>query len=108
MELNRDELIALRMGQKQAQRSGDYWAKEELEELSQMFHDGCGFSELALYFSRNEVAIYQQLSKLGLLSAQCKPRSRRAKVIERTCLCPFCAVPDCKSTGRECFHAGTV
>lgn len=108
MELDRNELIALRRGQKQAQRSGDYWSTDELEELSHMFDDGCGFSELALHFGRNEVAIYQRLSKSGLLSPQCKTRNRRSRVVEQECLCPFCAVPDCKSIGRECFNAGNV
>lgn len=109
MKFNREELILLRTGQKQAQRSGDYWSKDDLDRLNQMFADGCGFSEIAMTLDRNEVSIYQQLSKSGLLAAQCKSRSRRVKQIDRPqCLCPDCAVADCRNCGKECAHAGTL
>ncbi len=108
MIIDREQLIALRTGKKQAQRSGDYWTKEDQEKLPQLFAEGYGISELAIIFDRNKVAIYQQLSKSGLLSQQCKSRNRRARVYEPQCLCPFCAISDCKNCGKECAHAGGV
>ena len=109
MPSNKEKLIALRTGQVQARRSGDYWSKEELEEMVQMFVGGMGLSDIALHFDRNEVSIYQQLSKSGLLSAQCRPRNRCAKRIDGPQgLCPACAVANCENCGKECAYAGNV
>lgn len=104
-----EKLVALRTGQEQAKRSGEYWSKEESAEMAQMFAEGYGLSEMALHFERNEVSIYQQLSKSGSLSLQCKPRNRRTKQTDGLqCLCPSCPVTNCMNCGKECVHAGNV
>ena len=106
MEINRNELIALRTGQKLPQRSGEYWDEKELEKLLSFFVEGYGISELAVLFGRTEIAIYQQLGRLGLLAPQCRPRSRRTKSVDiPQCSCPTCAVTDCKNCGKEGPHA---
>lgn len=109
MTSDNEKLIALRTGQEQAKRSGEYWSKEESAEMTQMFVEGCGLSKMALHFNRNEVSIYQQLSKSGLLSLQCKPRNRRTKQPDcPQCLCTVCPVTDCPNCGKEGPHAGNV
>ena len=109
MNDQQDKLIALRTGRKPAQRTGEYWTQTEIQFLVEHFHSGVGLSELALQLDRNEVAVFQQLAKLGLLAGQCKPRSRRKKVsAPEGCLCPVCGVADCQNCGKECTHAGTI
>ena len=98
----RNALIALRNGETAAPNSGEYWTEEAQEQLKQMYFDGAGFSEIALNFGRNEVAIYQQLLKSDLLSPQCKPRKRCPKIVNERCLCSECAMENCHSR-REAY-----
>lgn len=108
MERKEDQLIALRTGAKPAERSGEYWSKADIQLLKQLYYGGIGLSEIALQLGRSEVAVCQQLMKMGLLSAQGKPRIRRPKEPRPQCFCPVCLVNDCENCGRECSHAGTV
>lgn len=109
MSINRNDLVALRTGQKQAQRSGEYWSKEDQEKLIELFMEGRGISELSLLFGRTEVSIFQQISKTGLWAMQCRSRNRQGKSPNNIrCLCPDCAMTDCKNCGKECAHAGNV
>ena len=109
MKTHRKELIALRTGEKRPQRSGEYWTEEEQRSLQEMFEDGVDLSEIALRLGRNEIAIYQQLAKNGMLSQQCKSRTRRAKRQEGpSCLCSVCGVMSCTNCGKECSHAGNI
>ena len=110
IKMYQDELIALRTGRKSAERSGEYWNKDEVQKVEQLFFDGVGMSEMTLQLGRNEVAVYQQLAKMGLLSGQCKPRhhNKRPALLSDDCLCSACSVPDCSSRRKECPHAGTI
>ena len=65
-----EELIVLRNGRKAPERSGEYWSKEDLETLQNLFWEGVNLSEIAIRLGRNEVATYQQLTKRGLLSGK--------------------------------------
>lgn len=107
------DLIALRTGQKPAQRSGEYWSKEELEQIESLYEEGIGISDIALQFERTEVAVFQQLGKMGLLSRQCRPRTHKKSMEGMTerppkCFCPDCTVRDCQNCGKERPYAGTV
>lgn len=103
-----DALMALRSGNAPPERQGDYWSEDDLKELNQLFDDGFGISETAIYMCRTEVAVYQQLLKLGALSRQCVPRARRPKPLTCGCLCPDCRKEDCPSHGKGPDHAGSV
>ena len=109
MNDQQDQLIALRTGKKAAKRTGEYWTQEEVQLLVEHFHSGVGLSEMALQLERNEVAVFQQMAKMGLLAGQCRPRSRRKKApAPAGCLCPVCGVADCQNCGKECTHAGAI
>ena len=88
------------------ERSGDYWSADDLNTLKESYWDGVSISEIALQMGRNEVATYQQLAKMGLLSRQCKPRNREKKKSRAECLCPVCSVTHCQNCGKECPDAG--
>ena len=104
-----NELIALRTGKNPPERSGECWTKDELEQLKLLYYSGAGFSEIALKLKRTEVAVFQQASKIGILSQQCKPRNRVPKQQSHTaCLCPDCAMADCPNCGKECLYAGEL
>lgn len=106
MSSYQEELIALRSGKKLPERSGDYWSADDLNTLEGLYWDGVSISEIALRMGRNEVATYQQLAKMGLLSSQCKPRNREKKKSRAECLCPVCGVTHCQNCGKECPDAG--
>ena len=109
MEAYQEELIALRSGRKAPERSGEYWSKEDLETLQNLFWEGVNLSEIAIRLGRNEVATYQQLAKSGLLSGQCRARKRAKRPAKAECLCPSCGVTDCRSCGKEgAIYAGGV
>ena len=109
MSNQQDQLIALRTGKKAAERTGEYWTQEEVQLLVEHFHSGVGLSEMALQLERNEVAVFQQMAKMGLLAGQCRPRSPKKKTpVQGRCLCPECDVADCQNCGKECTHAGTI
>ena len=104
-----NELIALRTGKNPPERSGECWAKDELEQLKLLYYSGAGFSEIALKLKRTEVAVFQQATKIGLLSQQCKPRKRTPKQSGDTaCLCPGCTMTNCPNYGKECPCAGEL
>lgn len=107
--VNKD-LVALRTGKKPAQRSGEYWSKEELQRIEDLYEEGVGMSDIALQFDRTEVAVFQQLGKMGLLSRQCRPCAHKQEKSELAggCHCPTCQVKDCQNCGKEHPYAGTV
>ena len=109
MNDQQDQLIALRTGKKAAKRTGEYWTQEEVQLLVEHFHSGVGLSEMALQLERNEVAVFQQMAKMGLLAGQCMPRSPKKKLpVPGRCLCPMCGVADCQNCRKECAHAGAI
>ena len=108
MNSYQDALIALRKGSKPPERSGDYWSPDDLRTLEELFWGGTSISKIALLMGRNEVATYQQIFKMGLLSSQCRPRNREKRKHEAQCLCSVCGVTGCQNCGRGCPNAGGV
>ena len=53
-----EDLIVLRNGRKAPERSGEYWSKEDLETLQNLFWEGVNLSEIAIRLGRNEMATY--------------------------------------------------
>lgn len=110
MTTKQNQLIALRTGTKPAERSGEYWSKEDIQLLEQRYYEGGGISDIALQFERSEGAVCQQLTKMGLLSRQCRPRAHKQEKSELAggCHCSTCQVKDCQNCGKERPYAGTV
>lgn len=107
MEVNNDELAALRSGKKLPQRSGEYWSEEERKDLQRRFMEGDDLSKLALHYKRGELAIIEQLIRAGLMKQQGRPRNRRSKKARGSqCLCKVCDVASCQNCGRGCAYAG--
>lgn len=113
MTTKENQLIALRTGTKPAERSGEYWSKEDIQLLEQRYYEGSGISDIALQFGRSEGAVCQQLTKMGLLTPQGKHRTRKKEADKTTeypkgCLCHLCQVKDRVNCTKECPYAGTV
>ena len=87
---------------KPAERSGEYWSKEDIRSLEQLYcQEGIGISDIALQLGRTEGAVCQQLTKIGLLSLQGKHRTRKQKKPISQCYYPICQVKDCVNCGKE-------
>lgn len=113
MTTKENQLIALRTGTKPAERSGEYWSKEDIQLLEQRYYEGSGISDIALQFGRSEGAVCQQLTKMGLLTPQGKHRTRKKEADKTTeypkgCLCHLYQVKDRVNCKKECPYAGTV
>lgn len=88
IEDNRRELIkAIRENTVVPARNGEYWREDERKLLINLYSDGVGISELALYFQRSENGIIQQLTSLGVMRA---PKERKAYCKKPRCLCYKC------------------
>ena len=46
------------------ERQGDYWSEEDKENLSKMFFEGVGITEMAVILQRSDTAIIQQIEKI--------------------------------------------
>lgn len=103
-----DVLADLRSKGNALERYGLYWSESDLDDLRTFFAEGIGTSDIAVYMQRTEVAIYQQLLKLGVLAHQCVPRARRERAVCRGCLCPTCSNPSCEYHGKEHPNAGNL
>ncbi len=73
-------------------REGDYWTQEDREQLTRLFHDGVGLTEIAILLQRTEQAINQQIEKMDLYEREDNPSRRRREDREPTCLCGKCAL----------------
>ncbi len=86
MNHNQTELLQqLRQGKVQPECAGNYWSKEEREELVRYYHEGVGISEMALLFNRGEMAIYQQMIGMNLPSNPETARVRGKKKKTQRC-----------------------
>lgn len=70
------------------ERSGEYWSKDEREEMVRSFRSGVGISEIALQLQRSEIAVVQQLVVMKLLISPRAGHPRRTK--QARCLCEKC------------------
>lgn len=114
MTTKQNQLIVLRNGMKPAERSGEYWSKEDIQLLERLYcQEGIGISDIALQLKRSEGAVCQQLTKMGLLTPQGKHRTRKKEADDTTeypegCLCHLCQVKNRVNCRKECPYAGTV
>lgn len=108
MSMHKKDLISLRIGQKQAQRSGNFWGSEEKTQIANLFYEGTGISEIALLLERTEPAVCHQLNEMKLMSGQCRSRSYKKKTSPLKCLCTACKLTSCQNCGKESFHVRTV
>ena len=105
MITDQEALKALRSGKVQAEHAGNYWSKEDREQLCQLFHEDVGISLIAVRMGRTERAVFNQLDKAGLFDPQSKPRGRRAGNSVEQCLCPDCKVTTCQNRRKGCANA---
>lgn len=73
-------------------REGDYWTQEDREQLTRLFHDGVGLTEITILLQRTEQAINQQIEKMDLYEREDNPSRRRREDREPACLCGKCAL----------------
>lgn len=85
----REELIMLRKYGFPSQHR-DFWSDEKRQQLQDMFYDGIGISEMAVFFERSEIAIVNQLNSMKLFQ-----KMRNTKKAEAKCKCEKCKKLDC-------------
>ena len=61
----------------QLERQGDYWSEEDKENLSKMFFEGVGITEMAVILQRSETAIIQQIEKMNLYGRRLYPARQK-------------------------------
>lgn len=60
------------------ERQGDYWSEEDKENLSKMFFEGVGITEMAVILQRSETAIIQQIEKMNLYDRRLYPARQKS------------------------------
>lgn len=73
------------------------WLEKEKTLLAEMFNEGAGITEMALYFHRSEKAIFAQINEMGLYERILPPRQKKSG-----CLCPECEERE------ECMENGGI
>ena len=81
----KEEILKIR--RQNIEHRNAYWSEEDHKQLKQMYLDGVGISEMAVYFGRSEVAIVCQINKLLLCTNVRQPRQRNDG-----CKCPSCSL----------------
>lgn len=71
------------------EREGDYWSDNEREQLTELFVEGVGISEMAIELQRTEPAVFQQIEKMDLYGRKDHPKRRKYKP-RCGCLCSNC------------------
>lgn len=72
------------------ERQGDYWSEEDKENLSKMFLEGVGITEMAVILQRSETAIIQQIEKMNLYGRRLYPARQKNCSEQSKCLCGTC------------------
>ena len=72
------------------ERQGDYWSEEDKENLSKMFLEGVGITEMAVILQRSETAIIQQIEKMNLYGRRLYPARQKNCSEQPKCLCDNC------------------
>ena len=73
------------------ERQGDYWSEEDKENLSKMFFEGVGITEMAVILQLSETAIIQQIEKMNLYDRRLYPARQKNCSEQPKCLCDNCA-----------------
>lgn len=96
-----ETVISMRNRTVRMNRKGDYWAKEEKEQLVKLFHEGQGITAIAIRLQRTEPAIMQQIEKMDLYRRKDAPMRRRSTPKPPVCLCDSCQLDHA-----SCPHRG--
>lgn len=72
------------------ERQGDYWSEEDKENLSKMFSEGVGITEMAVILQRSETAFIQQIEKMNLYGRRLYPARQKNCSEQPKCLCDNC------------------
>lgn len=72
------------------ERQGDYWSEEDKENLSKMFFEGVGITEMAVILQHSETAIIQQIEKMNLYDRRLYPARQKSCSAQSKCLCGTC------------------
>ncbi len=78
---------SLRSRTQRMEHEGDCWTDQERDKLKQMFSEGYGITEMAIYFQRTEPAISQQLEKQDLYE---RKKYAKRKKRDEVCSCKAC------------------
>ena len=104
---DRENLKKLRSGEASSKSNPkSYWQKEDDENLTTLFRDGFGISEIALMMNRTERAIMQRIEHLKLYETSRKPyRSKKGdcshkKHCHSIAFCPNCPINPAFSGGQ--------
>lgn len=109
MSTSKEDLIALRKGEKHPERSGEYWSKKERQALIRDFMGGEGISDMAIKYQRTEPAVVQELKNTDMFENQSRHRRKNKSHSPALCChCPTCTIKDCPNCGKEICHAESV
>lgn len=91
IDVNEKAIVkAMRKRTTRLEREGDYWSEEERRQLTSMFEEGYGLTEISIYLQRTEPAVMQQAEKLDLYHRKDNPSRRRSIPKAPACLCSIC------------------
>ena len=103
----KNKTIAMRNGELQLLRDGEYWTDDERHRVRIMFEEGVPVNEIALNLQRTERAVYQQISSMNLyVTAPEKMRKHKLGPKEPVCLCSVCSCD--RSLCPRCEHYPTI
>ena len=99
---DRKKLASIRNGELIPEHDGEYWCKEDIENLKKQYLIGTDVSKLALMLGRSETAIMNQIANCGLLEEQNKTKKRNKRK-NCDCLCRKCNALNCPNR-REVYQ----
>ena len=86
--MTNEDITNMRLDASWMDNEGKVWYDDSITQLSQMYFQGVGITEMAYELKRSEMAIMQKINQLELNSCTIKPRNRRTKTMK--CLCNVC------------------
>lgn len=81
----KEKILAIRESIPEKQSSA--WTKDEKRQLAEMFYDGVGITEMAIFFERSEPAIINMLDDMKMYV---KKQRHRVANTSSACKCPEC------------------
>jgi len=69
-EETRSEILRIRTSPKSVERKRQYWSEAENKELTALFYQGIGISEIALLLKRSERTVVMKCNELRLYGSQ--------------------------------------
>ena len=81
----KEKILAIRESIPEKQSSA--WTKDEKRQLAEMFYDGVGITEMAIFFERSEPAIINMLDDMKMYV---KKQRHRVACMSSACKCPEC------------------